>query len=207
MSFPENLDDGIRLALDEVGESDGALQLDYRVENATPHRVWLVNRLFHRRPAGFEVDPNVVYAGVGPGPVLYLCKQLIEVPEHLDVEAPEVPYVTPLPAGEAVRETVRVAQPVEPHDPYEPQERATEPYVVDQLVFSLGYVLEDEPVDAAATELATGGMQWRIRYDVLLARQRLKAEGPVAATVRVIAALAADRSAATASRTRPKDDR
>ena len=188
----------ITLELEEVSASGDALEIAYRVENATPHRAWLVNRLFHRRPAGFEVDPDVAYVGVDPGPVLHVRKQLIEVPEHIDVEAPEVPYVTPLAAGGSFTETVRLAQPVEPHDPYEPQDRADRPYVVERLAFSLGYLLEDEPVDASATELATGGMQWRIRYHVLVARQRLKVAGPTEASVRTVIAPPAEGRAAAA---------
>lgn len=196
MNVQTNADDGITLDLQEAGESGDVLQLTYRVENTTPHRAWLVNRLFRRRPAGFEVDPDVVYVGVDSGPVLHLRKQLVEVPEHIDVEAPEVPYVTPVAAGESFEETVRVPLPVAPHAPYEPQDRADQAYVVEQLVFSLGYVLEDDPVDAAPTELKTGGMQWRIRYHVLAARQRLKVAGPVDAKVKtVVAAPAADRTA------------
>ena len=40
------------------------------------------------------------------------------VPDDLDVEVPEVPYLTELPAGGRFEETFRLAVPVAGHDPY-----------------------------------------------------------------------------------------
>ena len=190
MRFQKNIDDGVSLALPAVAVASDALIFTYVAVNAGPDRVYLVNQLFHRRgAAGFQVDPNLAYAEVGQGPTLHLCKQLVRVPEDLDVEAPEVPYVTPVAPGSSFSETVRLAFPIGPHAPYHPQRRAKEPYSASQFTFSLGYLLEDEPVKAVEVTLRSGTRHWRIDYTELLLRQRLKVTGPIDASLQVIASM------------------
>ena len=190
MRFQQNIDDRVSLTIPTVEVASDALTFTYVVVNGSPDRAFLVNQLFHRRgAAGFQVDSNLTYARVGPGPTLHLCKQLIEVPEDLDVEAPEVPYVTPVAPGSSFSETIRLEFPIGPHAPYRAQRRADEPYCASQFTFSLGYLLEDEPARATEVTLRSGTTHWRIDYTELLLRQRLKATGPIDAGVQVIASL------------------
>jgi hypothetical protein len=161
----------LRLATLEV--SSDALELGYEVSNDSPHRMFLVNRLPRRSPQGLRIDPDLVYAHLQPGPVLELSKRLITAPEDLDVEVPEVPYLTPVAAGERFAETLRIALPVRPHDPYRAQPMADTAVTVDRLAWRLGYVVEDAPLPASEDELASGGRAWRMDFGELNMRQRL----------------------------------
>ena len=190
MRFQQNMDDSVTLTVPTVEVASDALTFTYVVVNDSPDRAYLVNQLFHRRgAAGFQVDSNLTYARVGPGPTLHLCKQLIKVPEDLDVEAPEVPYVTPVAAGSSFSETIHLEFPIGPHAPYRAQRRADEPYCAPRFTFSLGYLLEDEPARASEVTLRSGTKHWRVDYTELLLRQRLKVIGPMNASVQVIASL------------------
>ena len=153
--------------------SSDMLELRYEIRNETPHRVFLVNRLPRRSPQGLRIDPDLVYAHLQPGPVLALSKRLIAAPDDLDVEVPEVPYLTPIAAGERFAETLRIPLPVRPHDPYRPQPMADAVVTVDRLAWLLGYVVEDAPLPVSEDELASGGRAWRMDFGELNMRQRL----------------------------------
>ena len=163
----------LSLRLSTLEVSSDALELGYEVRNESPHRVFLVNRLPRRSPQGLRIDPDLVYAHLQPGPVLVLGKRLIAAPEDLDVEVPEVPYLTPVAAGERFAETVRIPLPVGPHDPYRPQPIVDTVVTVNRLAWLLGYVVEDAPLPASEDELASGGRAWRMDFGELNMRQRL----------------------------------
>ncbi len=188
MRFQENIEDKVTLAVPAIEARSDGLTFTYTVTNGSHYRIYLVNQLFHRRGgSGFLVDPNLVYAEVDKNLTLYLRKQLIEVPEDLDVEAPEVPYVTPVAAVTSFAETVNMSFPIEPHDPYHPQPQAQAPYSIHQFSFSLGYLVEDMPVRVTEVSLPSGTKHWWIGYTNLLQRQRLKVIGPLQATMQTIA--------------------
>jgi hypothetical protein len=187
MRFQANIDDGVLLTATDVETRADNMSFTYRMDNGSPYRAYLVNQLFHRRGAeGFQVDPNLTYTELIQGPILHLRKQLIEVPEWLDVEAPEVPYVTPVAAGESFSETINLRCPISPHDPYNLQKRTAEPYNVHRLIFTLGYLLEEQPVSLSEVRLPSGLSHWRIDYTDLLLGQRLATVGPIDATVLVV---------------------
>jgi len=163
----------LSLRLPTLAVSGDALELGYEVHNEGPHRVLLVNRLPRRGPQGLHIDPDLVYAHLQPGPVLALSKRLITAPEDLDVEVPEVPYLTPVAAGERFAETLRIALPLRPHDPYRPQPTTNTIVTVERLAWLLGYVVEDGPLSASEDELASGGRAWRMDFGELNMRQRL----------------------------------
>jgi hypothetical protein len=179
MGSARNVDDGVSLIVTDVQITPSELAFTYRVTNGSGHRIYLVNRLFHRRgAAGFQVDPDVVYSSVEPGRLLTLRKQLAEVPEEIDVEAPEVPYVTPVDPGETFAETVHLAFPVRPHDPYQPQPEG-EPHLVSHFRFILGYLVASEPVAVAEVKSQAGEMLSRIDFADLRRGQRLKEVAPI----------------------------
>jgi hypothetical protein len=164
----------VSLRLPTLEVAGDTLKLVYEVRNESPHRVFLVNRLPRRSPQGLRIDTNLVYAHLEPGPVLALSKRLITAPEDLDVEVPEVPYLTPLAGGERFAETLRIPLPVRPHDPYRPQPAVDTVVTVDRLAWLLGYVVEDTRLPASEDELASGGRAWRMDFGELNMRQRLE---------------------------------
>lgn len=184
MRFKQNVDDGVVLRIDQTTASATSLELAYTVTNGTGGAIYLVNQLFHRRgAAGFQVDRNLVYAAVGEDRTLSLRKQLIEVPEELDVEAPEVPYLTHLAAGTSYSEAIRVAIPVRLHDPYRPQTTDAPTDTASRVVFSLGYMEADPDVRVSEVDAPSGTHRWLVGYTDLLLRQRIKVAEPFSATV------------------------
>jgi hypothetical protein len=163
----------LSLRLPTLELAGDALVLGYEVRNESPHRVFLVNRLPRRSPQGLIIEANLVYAHLRPGPVLALSKRLITAPEDLDVEVPEVPYLTAVAAGERFAETLRIPLPARPHDPYRTQPTSDTVVTIDRLAWLLGYVVEDAPLSASEDELASGGRAWRMDFGELNMRQRL----------------------------------
>ena len=187
MRFQVNVQDDVCLTLPEVDISPDRLILTYRIANNSPYRVYLVNQLFHRQgSAGFHVDENLVYAEVSQEQTLLLRKQLIEVPEELDVEAPEVPYVTPVEVDSAFQETLHLEFPIRLYGPYRRQSDSQSLFMTSQFTFSVGYILEDETVRVSKVNLPTGTKHLRIDYTDLLLRQRVKEIGPIQANVQVV---------------------
>ena len=183
MRFAENVEDGVSLAVAGARVTRSALAFTYRATNGSGVQLHLVNRLFHRRgAAGFLVDPNLVYASLDEGGMLVLRKQLMEIPEEIDVEAPEVPYVTPVAPGVTFSETVRLTLPIRPRDPYLPQPEG-EPHTVSQFTFALGYLISSTPVGVVEVRMPSGEVVPRIDFGDLMRGQRLKVAGPLEARV------------------------
>jgi hypothetical protein len=175
------MDDGLEAELRGAEVRDGTLYIDYAVENRSPHRALLANRLFRRVPEGLRIDRNVAYAELD-GAALLVRKQFVDVPEGMDAEAPELPFLTAVPAGGRFAETLELALPVPPRHPYAPQPEGPV-QEVGQVALALGYLLEDEPLDVAPFALAGGGVELRAELPVLRMRQRVKTLGPAAARV------------------------
>jgi hypothetical protein len=130
------------LSVTKAKVQDSALQLSYRVVNPSDHPIYLVARLFRRSAAGFATDPNLVYTEVKNG-ALQLTKAMIPVPDHIDVEVPEVPYVVKVEAGKAFDETLQVPVPVEPLHPYAGVKRVAEAHSFAKVELVIGWLADD----------------------------------------------------------------
>ena len=91
----------------------GGMALGYEFRNRSGQVAFLFNVL-HRGGAG---DANLIYAQAQGG-ALTLSKKIIAVPRDIEVEKPDVPYVTRVGPGEAFREKLDVAVPVKLWAPY-----------------------------------------------------------------------------------------
>ncbi len=133
---PPPMPDTVHLAAFEAQVQGAQLTVSYRVTNGTAESVWLFNRLFERGLAGHEPQVDKAYTRLD-GDTLVLTKAWREVPDHLDVEAPEVPFLTPLAAGASFEERFAVQVPVAAVDPYAPQPAGST--VAKDLRFELGW--------------------------------------------------------------------
>ena len=88
-----------------------SLKICYRVENHSARRIYLVNRLFKRGPQGREVQANFAYLRQESGLVI-IEKGAQPVPDHIDVEVPEVPYLTSIEPKTSHRECFTLALPL-----------------------------------------------------------------------------------------------
>lgn len=132
----------------EFALEDRHLVLRYRLANRGPRDLYLLNRLYRTIPA-WELGPDVIYVHLdSENRTIWLNKKTADIPGDVLVNAPVAPFVTPVRAGEAFDETVRVPLPVQDYRQYGshaggPSKDAlkTEPVEVtyDQVYVTLGY--------------------------------------------------------------------
>lgn len=139
--------DGMRVELDLVTASPERLRVRYRTGNPWGREVCVTNRLYSRDPAGgLSLDPNRVYIRIGEE-TLHLAKRFVEVPEGMDVECPEVPFITVLQPGESLTEELDLALPAREAWPYEAFRDGAwreEQQSFERIDFELGYFLPRE---------------------------------------------------------------
>jgi hypothetical protein len=76
-------------------------------------------------------------------------------------------------------ENLRLAFPLRPHDPYGRQPTAAEPVRVGRFLFTLGYLLDEEPEPLKIDSVALrSGNHLRANYRDVRRLQRLKIDGP-----------------------------
>jgi hypothetical protein len=124
------------------------LVLRYEVSNRDRRDVYLMNRLYRSIPV-WDMSANVVYVHLDAGNrTVWLNKKTPDIPSDVLVNAPVAPFITPVRAGSAFREEVRIPLPVEDYRQYGqhaggPSLAAlrSEPHQVnyDQVYFTLGY--------------------------------------------------------------------
>jgi hypothetical protein len=133
---------GPTLSIVKASVQDSKLRLSYRVSNDTDHPIYLVARLFQRSPSGFVTDPNLVYTEIKGG-TLRLTKAMIPVPDTMDVEVPEVPYVVKVESKKAFDETLQVRVPIEPRHPYAGVKRVDEARTFSRVELVVGWLAVD----------------------------------------------------------------
>jgi hypothetical protein len=158
----------VKLVDTQVSVQDGQLRVSYAVTNGTQQKIYLVNRLFHRQPSGFVVDTNLFYTEVAAGGVLRLVKARVKVPDDMDVEVPEVPYLTELSPGQRFAETATLPLPLEALYPYRPRRSDTAvQYAHVQL--EIGWVADIE----ISTVPVAGRQELRAHHHAVEQQQRL----------------------------------
>lgn len=175
------------MTVESIVISDSALHFDYTVSNYSSLRVYLLNNLFHQAgPSGDQVDRNLTYAYLEPGPILSLCKQMVAIPEGLDCETPEIPYLSLLEPHWTMTESLRLPLPIEGRHPYLTHPALVEVPLIPQFTFTLGYVFEDEPLELRETTLSDDSCQLQPLYGEIIGRQRLKRSATIFGDVPVL---------------------
>ena len=184
MTFPVNIQDEVSMTLASIKLSETILIFDYTIVNNSPYLIYLINSLFDRQgPAGFQVDSNIVYAKLAPGPILSLSKQLMVVPPESDIDTAEVPFVSLLESRWMMTESLRLPLPIAERVPSPLKEPVVEVTVIPQFTFTLGYVIEDQPLPLDEHTFPDGSRQLTVEYGALIRRQRLKRSAPVTAAI------------------------
>jgi hypothetical protein len=117
---------------------DNRLIIQYEVFNGLDKAIFLTNRIFQWTPEGMSLDPNLVYSDVVDD-MLRLVKACLPVPEELDVESPIVPYLTELPSGESLAETISISLPLMPYHPYDQLKISNEAATFSSIQFVVGW--------------------------------------------------------------------
>ncbi len=135
----KTLEKGILTLQAQAVRQKTSLTLHYRVSNESEQAVYLVNRVFRWTQAGLSIDANVIYTELFDGS-LQLTKACIPVPERMKIEAPSVPYLTALAAGEQMAEDVHLALPLQPYHAYDQVRSSSTIHVFDSFTFAVGWL-------------------------------------------------------------------
>jgi len=126
-----------------VQASPASLLLGYEFRNRSDKTAFLFNLVYKFGASGGpEADPNLVYVQQS-GAAVVLGKKIIPVPDDIDVERPDVPYVTRVDPGEVFREKINIMLPLRPFTPY-PQ-RGGAAVTEAAVYFELGFFLAPDP--------------------------------------------------------------
>ena len=127
----------------DVRPSSQALLVEYRFTNRSRRTAFLFNVIHRAGPSGNrEPDVNLVYVQLA-GDSVVLSKKIIPVPPDIDVEKPDVPYVTRVDPGQTFAETINAPLPLKLYAPYE---TSAAPVMGEAEVwFELGFFLAPDP--------------------------------------------------------------
>jgi hypothetical protein len=120
-----------------------SLLVGYEFRNRSNRTAFLFNVVHRTGPSGGpEADANLLYVQPAAGSVI-LGKRIIPVPPDVDVEKPEVPYVTRVEPGEAFRERISLMLPLRIFTPY--KQRTPVQMTEAAAYFELGFFLAPDP--------------------------------------------------------------
>jgi hypothetical protein len=123
-----------------------ALTLGYEFTNRSGKTAFLFNLLHRTGPSGGdEPNPDLVYVHQNGG-LLVVAKRVLPVPDNIDVEKPDVPYVTRVDPGQSFREKLTLPLPLTLWSPYPGAPRAALPEM--EVWFELGFFLAPDPTVA-----------------------------------------------------------
>ncbi len=132
----------VELKVKPVERTAEALVLSYEVHNRGARALWLVEGLYDESPSGQRtLAPEKAYVALGGGGEVVVSRMLLPLPENLLVEAPEVPAVHRVDAGQTVRRRVVLPLPLTAVSPYDTGPAETLPLdAVKALRLRVGYV-------------------------------------------------------------------
>ncbi|TQF16615.1 hypothetical protein FJV41_07265 [Myxococcus llanfairpwllgwyngyllgogerychwyrndrobwllllantysiliogogogochensis] len=170
----------VELKVESVTSGPEGLAVAYAVRNASSHAVLLVDGLPEWGPTGYVgLAPERAYVDLsGDGAVLL--RQLVPVPENLDVEAPEVPALSRVEPGTTASRRLLVPLPLRTSMPYATGPEVTrELSAVRELRLRVGYLPAADDVRLhGATE--SGGTAYRTaEYGQVVTRQQVLDSGPL----------------------------
>lgn len=94
-----------------------SLEVRYTASNQTDETILLVNRIQRWNDGGHQVYDDRFYTVVA-GEDLRLTAAYLDVPDHVDVETPDMPLVTRVGPGATYTGVLRATLPLEPYHPY-----------------------------------------------------------------------------------------
>lgn len=126
-----------------VQPGPGSLLIGYEFRNRSDKTAFLFNVLHRTGPSGGpETGSNLVYIYQSSGSIT-LAKKIFPVPPDVDVEKPDVPYVTRVEPGQVFRERFTLPLPLKPWAPYRGYPAPTMSEAA--VFFELGFFLAPDP--------------------------------------------------------------
>lgn len=146
------------------------LRVTYRVVNDSDDTIHVLNIIERWTAAGLSSDPNTIYTEVSDG-VLRLSKANLAIPEHLDVESPEVPLLTPVAGGTAFGEDLVLDLPLTACHPYDEVVPSDDVVTYDVVELAIGWLPPE--VDVRTGIRPDGTQVTSAAYDDIVRSQQL----------------------------------
>ncbi len=174
---------GVELRGESAVRSGDSLVLTYEVHNRGAKAIWLLEGLYERGPTGsVRLSKDTAYVDI-TGNKVVVSRMLLPTPENELVEAPEVPAVTRVDAGQKASRRVVLPLPVTESLPYASGPGETLALdAVRELRLRVGY-LEDAPGLQLYDAKDTDGVAYRTPgYGPAIQAQKVLERGPVPVT-------------------------
>lgn len=143
--------DSVQLAAPLAFAEERRLILDYQIANGLSEEIYLVNRLFIWTGDGMLVDPDLIYTQL-LGSRLRLSKAFVDVPDGLDEEPADAPFLTEVAPYAYFEERIEVPLPLEPFHPYHLLDWQDRVHQFAEVELALGWL----PASEVDTRLVQG---------------------------------------------------
>lgn len=149
-----------RLEATLVRTDEHTLSLHYRFRNEDSRSVFLFNRLYHviDEKGVYRTDVNLVNVEMDKEQIV-ISKKIVAVPIEIDVEKTVTPCVTQVRPRESFEETIMIALPLKPRNPYlsrrdsEPKPTTSNQFV--EIWFESGFFFASHGTDRLAVSVPT----------------------------------------------------
>ena len=96
-----------------------SVAISYVVHNLRAGKIYVFNVLYHNDVQGNRtLDPELAYVIPSGNHTILVGKLLIPIPPGMKVESPEMPYLDPVEAGQALAGKISLHLPLHPFHPY-----------------------------------------------------------------------------------------
>lgn len=126
-----------------VQATPSSLVIGYEFRNRSSKTAFLFNVVHRTGPSGGpEASADLAYT-LRTGPEVTIAKRIVPVPANIDVEKPDVPYVTRVEPGGLFREKFTLPLPLKLWNPYPGPSAPPAPELA--AYFELGFFLAPDP--------------------------------------------------------------
>jgi len=127
-----------------------SVAISYVVRNLRPVKIYVFNVLYHTDVQGNRrLDPELAYVVPSGNQTIVAGKFLILIPPGMKAESPEMPYLDPLEAGQALAGKITLRLPLHPFHPYYPPAETELNLAANKLLVQIGIL---DPSRAAPKE-------------------------------------------------------
>ena len=115
--------------------------ISYVVRNLRAGKIYVFNVLYHTDVQGNRtVDPELAYVVPSANQTIVVGKFLIPIPAGMKAESPEMPYLDPLEAGQALAGKISLRLPLHAFHPYYPPAETELHLVANKLPVQIGFI-------------------------------------------------------------------
>lgn len=126
------------------------VEISYAVRNLRAGKIYVFNVLYHTDVKGNRTpDPGLAYVVPSANQTILVGKFQIPIPAGMKAESPEIPYLDPVEAGQALAGKISLRWPLHPFHPYYPPAETELNLAGNRLLVQIGFI---DPTRAAPKE-------------------------------------------------------